>query len=123
MRSIDSFAQLEYQFTTHFSAHQKVPHEPDSLFAIRRQDKESLKDYLARFKVATLKIYDLDDSLVMSTLKRGFRPSRITFLLDKKLAHSYSEVLLRAKKYICVKEGANARREVMLGVKQRVNRA
>ena len=33
-RSIDSFAQLECRCVAHFSAHQTVPCEPDSLFGI-----------------------------------------------------------------------------------------
>ena len=46
-RSINSFVQLEYKFTTYFSTHQRVPCELDSLFALQQHDKESLKDYLA----------------------------------------------------------------------------
>ena len=53
----------------HFSAHQRVPNELDSLFTIWQQDKESHRDYLAYFKMATLEIYNLNDSLTMSTLK------------------------------------------------------
>ena len=45
--SIDSFVQLEEQFLAHFSARRWMPCEPDSLFAIRQQDKESLRDFLA----------------------------------------------------------------------------
>ena len=48
----------------------------------------------------------------MSTLKQGLHTFRITFSLDKKPAHSYSKVLLQAKKYIHAKEGASARCEV-----------
>ena len=61
--------------------------------------------------MATLKIYDLNDSLTMSTLKQGLRPFRITFSFNKKPASSYSKVLLQAKKYIHAKEGASARHE------------
>ena len=38
-RSIDSFAQPEDKFDAYFSAHQKVPHEPDSLFAVGSRTK------------------------------------------------------------------------------------
>ena len=62
--------------------------------------------------MATLEIYNLDDSFAMSVLKRGLCTFRINFSLDKKTDRSYSKVLLRAEKYIHVKEGANARHEI-----------
>ena len=36
LRSINSFHQLEKQFTAHFSACPRMPGEPDSLFAVRQ---------------------------------------------------------------------------------------
>ena len=78
----------------HFSAHRWMPHEPDSLFAIRQQDRESLRDFLARFKAATLEVDHLDNLVAMSALKRGLRISRLTYSLDKNLVRSYAEVLL-----------------------------
>ena len=71
-----------------------MPHESDSLFAIRQQDKESLRDFIAQFKVATLEVDHLDDLVAMSALKRSLRISRLTYSLDKNLARSYAEVLL-----------------------------
>ena len=78
----------------HFSARRWMPREPDSLFAIRQQDRESLRDFLARFKAATLEVDHLDDLVAMSALKRGLRISRLTYSLDKNPARSYAEVLL-----------------------------
>ena len=110
-RSIDSFAQLEKQLVVYFNTYRRMPREPDSLFAIRQQDKEPLKDYVARFKAATLEVYNLDESLVMSALKWGLRTFRLTYSLDKTPTKSYAEVLARAEKYIRADEGAASRRE------------
>ena len=92
--SIDSFAQLEERFLAHFSTRRWMPCEPDSLFAIRQQDKEPLRDFIARFKTATLEVDHLDDLVAMSSLKSGLWISWLTYSLDKNLAHSYTEVLL-----------------------------
>ena len=92
--SIDSFIQLEEWFLAHFSTRRRMSHEPNSLFAIRQQDKEPLRDFIARFKAATLEVDHLDDLVEMSALKRGLRISRLTYLLDKNPVRSYAQVLL-----------------------------
>ena len=69
--SIDSFVHLEERFLAHFSARRRMPRKPDNLFAIRQQDKEPLRDFIARFKAATLEVNHLDNPMAMSALKRG----------------------------------------------------
>lgn len=59
----------------HFDICQKVLQEVDSLFSVPQQDQEPLKDYMARFKVAALKVHNLDESVAMLSMKRGLRIS------------------------------------------------
>ena len=52
-----------------------MPRELDSLFAIRQQDKEPLRAFIAGFKADTLEVDHLEDLVVMSALKRGLQIS------------------------------------------------
>ena len=70
-----------------------------------------MKDFIARFKAATLEVDHLDDLVAMSALKRGLRISRLTYSLDKNPARSYAKVLIRVEKYIRTDEGASSRRK------------
>ena len=110
--SISSFHQLEGKFVAHFDACRKVPREVDSLFSIRQQDQELLRDYITRFKIAILEIYSLDELIAMLALKRELKTSRLTYSLDKKPPRTYSELLLRVHKYIRAEEADRTRREL-----------
>ena len=74
-------------------------------------EKESLKDFMARFNTATLEITDLNEVVAMSAFKKGLKQSRFTYSLDKTFPKIYSELLARASKYIRADEGAASRRE------------
>lgn len=63
-----------------------------------------MKEYIDRFKSATLEIYNMDESIAMLALKRGLRSFRFTYSLDKTYPKSYSELLTHAQKYIRVEE-------------------
>lgn len=71
-----------------------------------------MKDYVARFKVAALEVYNLNEFVAMLAIKRKLRTSQFTYSLDKKLPRSYLELLSRAKKYIHAKEANHTRREL-----------
>lgn len=44
-------------------------------FFIQQGDKESLRGYMSHFKIAMLEVYDLDQSIMISTLKKGLKAS------------------------------------------------
>lgn len=79
----------------HFNASWKMLWEFDSLFFVCQQDRESLNDYMARFKVATLEVYNLNEFVAMLVMKKGLRTSHFTYLLDKTHPKSYLEMLTR----------------------------
>lgn len=62
----------------YFNTSRRMPQDLDSLFFIYQQEGESLKDYVAYFKVATLEVYHLDESMAMLALKKGLRTSSPT---------------------------------------------
>lgn len=76
--------------------------ELDILLSIRQQNGKLLKDYVAQFKIATIKIYNLDEPIAIIAMKRRFRSSRFTYFLDKIYPKSYSKLLTHAQKYTCM---------------------
>ena len=90
----------------HFSTSIRRPRHSDTLFSVVQGEKESLKDFVARFNAATLEITDLNEVVAMSALKKGLKQSRFTYSLDKTFLKTYPELLARASKYIWVDEGA-----------------
>ena len=52
-----------------------------------------MKDFVARFNVATLEITDLNEVVAMSAFKKGLKQSRFTYSLDKTFPRTYSELL------------------------------
>lgn len=74
----------------------------DILFSVCQKDQELLSEYVARFKVIALEVYNLDEFVAMLAMKRGLKISRFTYFLDKKPSRIYSELLSRAQKYIHV---------------------
>ena len=107
--SIVSFEQLEEMFVAHFSTSIRQPRHSDTLFSIVQGEKESLKDFVAHFNMATLEITDLNEFVAMSALKKGLKQSRFTYSLDKTFLKTYSELLSRASKYIRADGGAASR--------------
>ena len=71
--SIVSFEQLEKMFVAHFSTSIRQPRHSDTLYSIVQGEKESLKDFVARFNMATLEITDLNEFVAMSALKKGLK--------------------------------------------------
>ncbi|XP_073103311.1 uncharacterized protein [Elaeis guineensis] len=92
-RSINFFEQLEYSFVAHFSTSQRVPQISDNLFSVKQGEIEMLRDFVARFKVTTLEVRDLNEDMVISVMKKGLKGSRFTYSLDKTLSRTYAELL------------------------------
>lgn len=62
-------------------------------------------------KVAMLKVYNLDEYMVMLVLKIGFYTFRFTYFLDKTHPKSFSKMLIYLQKYIRIDEEDLTRQE------------
>lgn len=83
--------------------------EANSLFSVRQQDRESLKDDVARFKAAMLEVYNLDEPVTILDTKKGLHTSHFTCSMDKNHSKSYSELLAYMQKYIRADQGTLTR--------------
>lgn len=68
-------------------------------------------EYMAYFKVVALEMQNLNEEVTLSAIKKGLQSSRFIFSLDK-FPTSYSELIVRAHKYACPKDGAATRCQV-----------
>ena len=96
----------------HFSTSRRSSRTFDSLFSIKQSETKTLRDFIARFNTATLKVRDLNKDMTISTMKRGLRGSRFTYSLDKTLPQIYAELLKYAYKYIRTDEAASDRCQI-----------
>lgn len=64
-----------------------------------------LQNYVAHFNATILEVRDLNESIVMSTSKRGLWNSHLSFSLDKKFLRNYAKLFEHAKKYAQMEEG------------------
>lgn len=55
---------------------------------------------MARFKLAILEVYNLDELVTMLAMKRELCPSYFTYSLDKMSPKSYLKMMVHVQKYI-----------------------
>lgn len=60
---------------------------------------------MSHFKVTMLKVCNLDQSVEMSTLKKGLKGGPFYFSLSKRFSYNLTEMLARTNKYINIEEG------------------
>ena len=63
--------------------------------------------------MAILEISYLNQTIAMSTMKGGLKPSRLPFGLEKRFPIDYIEMLSQAKKYANVEEAMVARKDAL----------
>ena len=84
------------------------------MIGIKQERNESLWAFISRFNTATLVISDLDQTVAMTAMKEGLKPSRFLFSLEKKFTVDYAEMLAQAEKYANAEEAMAARKETSL---------
>ena len=94
----------------------------DTLISIRQKKGESLRNNINRFNVTILEIYDLDQTVIMSTMKDRLRHSIFIFNLKKKFPADDAELLTRAEKYSNAEEAMAARRDALTNRVERGNK-
>ena len=120
---IHSFDQFTRLFVSHYAISSRRCLTFDSLFDVRQNERESLRDYLTHFNKAILEVHNLIQDVALSTMKRGFRKGRLTFSLDKHLPRSFSEILAKANHYADAEEAAFLRgKETAYNLKARKTR-
>ncbi|XP_068319814.1 uncharacterized protein [Pyrus communis] len=69
--SIRSFDELSLVFTKEYSSYRSIKKKSDHLFNVKKNPKESLRDYVKRFKVEKARIVGCNDSITRATFQKG----------------------------------------------------
>ena len=80
-RSIQNFDDLSLVFTKECSSYRSIKKKSDHLFNVKKNPKESLRDYVKRFKAEKAKIVGCEDSIASATFQKGFQ--QITLYLER----------------------------------------
>jgi len=99
--SIVGYQDLTRKLIQQFSAskHHKV--SSTSLFNIRQKENETLRDYLARFNDATIKLSNPNQELFVGAFQNGSRAGQFNESLAQKPVDSMEEIMARAE--CCIK--------------------
>ncbi|KAM1391938.1 hypothetical protein ACFX2I_019593 [Malus domestica] len=70
-QSIRNFYELSLVFTKEYSSYRSIKKKSDHLFDVKKNPKESLRDYVRRFKVEKAKIVGCNDSIAIAAFQKG----------------------------------------------------
>ncbi|XP_070678845.1 uncharacterized protein [Malus domestica] len=70
-QSIRNFYELSLVFTKEYSSYRSIKKKSDHLFNVKKNPKESLRDYVRRFKVEKAKIVGCNDSIARAAFQKG----------------------------------------------------
>ncbi|KAM1124829.1 hypothetical protein ACFX2B_039704 [Malus domestica] len=70
-RSIQNFDDLSLVFTKEYSSYRSIKKKSDHLFNVKKNPKESLRDYVKRFKAEKVKIVGCDNSIASAAFQKG----------------------------------------------------
>ncbi|XP_058078600.1 uncharacterized protein LOC131226913 [Magnolia sinica] len=113
-KSIGSFAELSKLFLTQFISGKKSRKPTTHLFTLKQGNKESLKDFIARFNEEALLVADYDNKMALSAMFSGLKEGKFTFSIEKNPPTTLAELISRAQKYTNVEEFSNSRRNVQV---------
>ncbi|GAU41233.1 hypothetical protein TSUD_280320, partial [Trifolium subterraneum] len=98
--SISSCADFHKKFVHQFAGTKHVQVTATSLFSIRQNGPESLREYLARFSEATIKVSNPNQEMFVAAFQNGLKAGHFNESLAQKPAESMQDVMKRAECYI-----------------------
>ncbi|RDX67750.1 hypothetical protein CR513_53333, partial [Mucuna pruriens] len=110
-RSIHTFNDLARLFLSQFAVNKAKKLEVADLFDIKQARGKSLKDYLARFNTAIVRVNDPDQKFFIKAFQKGLRAGPFSDVLALRRPTSMEEIRVRAEKHIEVEEDQAERME------------
>ena len=100
--SISSFRELSIAFVSHFIRARTYRKPSYHLLTIKQSSQESLRSYVQRFNVESLKVDIPDEKFAITTFIAGLgvQSKDLMFCISKNPQASMDEVLAKAEKYI-----------------------
>ncbi|KAK2365190.1 hypothetical protein QL285_089970 [Trifolium repens] len=98
--SIADWADFQCKFIQQFSGSKHIKVTATSLFTIRQNHAETLREYLARFCEATIKVSNPNQEMFVAAFHNGLKAGHFNESLAQKPATTMQEIIKRAKCYI-----------------------
>ncbi|RDX75765.1 hypothetical protein CR513_44322, partial [Mucuna pruriens] len=99
-QSIRTFGDLATSFASQFIANKTKCLKVANLFDIKQSKGETLKNYLACFNNATIRVNDLDKKFFMKAFQKGLRVGQLSDSLTLRKPLTMEEIRARAKKHL-----------------------
>jgi hypothetical protein len=98
--SIESWLDFQRKFIQQFFGSKHIKVTATSLFATRQNHAETLREYLARFSEATIKVSNPNQEMFVSVFHNGLKAGHFNESLAQKPATSMQKIIKRAECYI-----------------------
>ena len=109
--SINTFKEINAQFTSHFIGGHRYKRSTACLMSIKQRENETLRSYITIFNKEALSIDKADNKILVAAFTNGLQKDKFLFSLYKNDLKTMSEVLYRATKYMNAKDALLAREE------------
>ncbi|XP_073063707.1 uncharacterized protein [Primulina eburnea] len=108
--SIRSFEDFSAVFLHRFASCKRYQKNYLSLFVMKQQENETLREFVQRFNSAALEIPAATPDIMISAFTQGLRGGEFFKSLVKKPLLSYDDLLARAEKYVNLEDAQRYRR-------------
>ncbi|XP_073033901.1 uncharacterized protein [Primulina eburnea] len=108
--SIRSFEDFSAAFLHRFASNKRHQKNYWSMFVMKQQENETLREFVKRFNSAALEIPADTPNIMISAFTQGLRGGEFFKSLVKKPPSSYDDLLSRAEKYINLEDAQRYRR-------------
>ncbi|KAL0445595.1 UNVERIFIED_CONTAM: hypothetical protein Slati_1687400 [Sesamum latifolium] len=98
--SIRCFAKFSSLFQHQFASSRKYKKSAISLFAIKQDERETLRAYVQRFNIPVLEVPAPHQEVLINAFTQGLRGGPLFDSLAKRLAVDFLDVLARTEKYM-----------------------
>ncbi|XP_073272400.1 uncharacterized protein [Primulina huaijiensis] len=108
--SIRSFEDFSAAFLHRFARSKRHQKNYLSLFVMKQQESETLREFVQRFNNAALEIPSATPDIMISAFTQGLRGGEFFKSLVKKPPSTYDDLLARAEKYVNLEDAQRYRR-------------
>jgi hypothetical protein len=98
--SITGYQDFHRKLIHQFAGSKHIQVTTTNMFSLRQGSSETLKEYLARFSEATIKVSNPNQEMFVAAFHNGLRAGHFNESLAQKLAETMQEVMKRAECYI-----------------------
>jgi hypothetical protein len=98
--SITGYQDFHRKLIHQFAGRKHVKVTATNMFSLRKRSSETLREYLARFSGATIKISNPNQEMFVAAFHNGLRARHFNESLVQKPAETMQEVMKRAECYI-----------------------